>query len=130
VIPIGKVWPTVWTRRPMAHSSAMLPRKPAAVVFDMDGLLFDTETLSQKAIVLAAAEGGHDVAPDVFTRTIGLPWAPCRALLLSHFGESFPVDQFQEAWTRHLLRIQMLRQHHGTLLVNPGSVGFTRSGRF
>src|SRR6516162_2669308 len=100
-IPIGKVWPTVWTRRPMAHSSAMLPRKPAAVVFDMDGLLFDTETLSQKAIVLAAAEGGHDVAPDVFTRTIGLPWAPCRALLLSHFGESFPVDQFREAWVRH-----------------------------
>jgi beta-phosphoglucomutase-like phosphatase (HAD superfamily) len=79
----------------------MLPRKPAAVVFDMDGLLFDTETLSQKAIVLAAAEGGHDVAPDVFTRTIGLPWAPCRALLLSHFGESFPVDQFREAWVRH-----------------------------
>jgi len=44
----------------------MLPRKPAAVVFDMDGLLFDTETLVQEAIVLAAAEGRHDVAADVF----------------------------------------------------------------
>jgi beta-phosphoglucomutase-like phosphatase (HAD superfamily) len=38
----------------------------------MDGLLFDTETLSQEAIVRAAADGGHDVATDVFNRTIGL----------------------------------------------------------
>jgi beta-phosphoglucomutase-like phosphatase (HAD superfamily) len=95
----------------------MLPWKPAAVVFDMDGLLFDTETLSQEAIVLAAAEGGQNVAPDVFTRTIGLPWAPCRALLLSHFGESFPVDQFREAWVRHFWVIAETR-----LELKPGAL--------
>jgi HAD superfamily hydrolase (TIGR01509 family) len=48
-----------------------------------------------------APEGGRDVAPDIINRTVGLPWAQSRALLLSHFGESFPVDQFQEAWVRH-----------------------------
>jgi beta-phosphoglucomutase-like phosphatase (HAD superfamily) len=78
-----------------------LPRTPAAVVFDMDGLLFDTEALYQEAILLAAAEGGHEIAPDVFSRTVGLPWAQSRALLLSHFGEAFPVDEFQAAWVRH-----------------------------
>src|ERR1700741_4330236 len=71
LIQIGKAWAIVWNRLPMANSSVRLPRKPTAVVFDMDGLLFDTETLSQEAIVLAAAEGGHDVAPDLFNRTIG-----------------------------------------------------------
>src|SRR5882762_4988740 len=78
-----------------------LPRMPAAVVFDMDGLLFDTEVLYQEAIQLAAAEGGHEVAIDVFNRTVGLPWAQSRDLLISHFGETFPVDEFQAAWVRH-----------------------------
>jgi len=41
----------------------------------MDGLLFDTETLHREAIVLAAAEGGHEIAAEVFNRMIGLPWA-------------------------------------------------------
>jgi hypothetical protein len=55
--------------------------------------------LYQEAIQLAAAEGGHEVVIDVFNRTVGLPWAQSRALLLSHFGETFPVDEFQETWS-------------------------------
>ncbi len=86
-----------------------LPRSPAAIVFDMDGLLFDTETLYQEAILLAAAEGGHELALDIFNRTIGAPWAQSRALLLSHFGEAFPVDEFQAAWVRHFWAIAETR---------------------
>jgi len=74
---------------------------PAAVVFDMDGLLFDTETLYQEAIVLASAEGGYEVDLEIFNKMVGVPWAQSRVLLLSHFGEAFPVDEFQEAWVRH-----------------------------
>ena len=93
------------------------PRTPAAVVFDMDGLLFDTETLYQEAILLAAAEAGHEVAPDFFNRTVGLPWAQSRALLLSHFGETFPVDEFQAAWVRHFWVIAETR-----LALKPGAL--------
>ena len=67
----------------------MLPHLPAAIVFDMDGLLFDTEALYQEAILLAAAEGGHDVTSGIFSRTLGLPWLQTRSLLLGHFGNAF-----------------------------------------
>src|ERR1700730_8354224 len=94
-----------------------LPRMPAAVIFDMDGLLFDPELLYQEVIYLAAADAGHEVAVDVFNRTVGLPWAQSRTLLLSHFGDAFPVDDFEEAWMRHFWWIAETR-----LALKPGAL--------
>jgi beta-phosphoglucomutase-like phosphatase (HAD superfamily) len=92
-----------------------LPRKPAAVVFDLDGLLFNTESLYQEAVMLAAAEGGHEMVPDLFRRMVGLPVVQSRALLLSHFGVDFPSDAFEAAWVRHFWVIAETR-----LALKPG----------
>jgi len=93
----------------------MLPHPPAAVVFDMDGLLFDTEALRQEALLLAAAEGGHEIVLDVFNRAVGLPWTQSRPLFLSHFGETFPAEEFHESWVRHFWVIAETR-----LTLKPG----------
>jgi beta-phosphoglucomutase-like phosphatase (HAD superfamily) len=86
-----------------------LPRRPAAVVFDMDGLLFNTEALYHEALLLAAAEHGRDVASDLFGQTVGLPWPQTRAVLLAHFGEDFAVDELAATWLRHFWLIAETR---------------------
>jgi HAD superfamily hydrolase (TIGR01509 family) len=78
-----------------------LPRRPGAVIFDLDGLLFDTEALYQDAIMAAVGELGHDIEPAILHTMIGRPLAQTRAFLLEHYGNSFPVDELLATWRRH-----------------------------
>src|SRR4051812_30949566 len=71
-----------------------LPRKVRAVVFDMDGLIFNTEDLYRDAIMAVAAEDGHDVPVDFYLSTIGLPGDATRAAFQDHLGVAFDFDAF------------------------------------
>jgi beta-phosphoglucomutase-like phosphatase (HAD superfamily) len=48
---------------------------------------------------------------------VGVPWAQSRTMLLSHFGETFPVDDFEVAWVRHFWVIAETR-----LALKPGAL--------
>jgi len=78
-----------------------LPYRPSAVIFDMDGLLFDTEALWQEALLSAASEGGREIPDEVYNKSIGVRRSQCRGLFISHFGEDFPFDDFHQNWRRH-----------------------------
>lgn len=93
-----------------------LPRTPAAVVFDMDGLLFDSEALYQRAIAAAAAEGGHDLTA-ASSQMIGRPVDQSRRLLLDLYGTAFPVDEFLAAVFHHFDLIAAVH-----LILKPGVV--------
>ena len=92
-----------------------LPRRPQAVIFDLDGLLFDTEQLYQDAIMAAAVDLGHDMTPAIFRTMIGRPLAQTRAFLFETYGSSFPVDELLAAWHRHFAVIVETR-----LALKPG----------
>jgi len=77
-----------------------LPRAVHAVVFDMDGLLVDTETVSREVMTLAARQMGYELPHDVFIRMVGLSFASSGRLLEEHFGPGFDVPAFQAESTR------------------------------
>jgi beta-phosphoglucomutase-like phosphatase (HAD superfamily) len=79
-----------------------LPRTPKAVVFDMDGLLCDTEVVYRDAMMATALEHGHDVPLSLFKRMIGLPGPSGDRKVLDHFGEAFPIIAFNSRVMEHV----------------------------
>jgi HAD superfamily hydrolase (TIGR01509 family) len=70
------------------------------VVFDMDGLLIDTEAV-WRDVQLAEAEAQNlDLPLAVVESLIGLPWQVNRRLLRDHFGPDFDVEAFIQAVVR------------------------------
>jgi len=81
----------------------------------MDGLLFDTETLYEAAMLAAAEEAGHAVTPALFRQLLGGAWTHSRSLLLEHFGNGFPVEALRLAWMQHFATLVETR-----LVLKPG----------
>jgi HAD superfamily hydrolase (TIGR01509 family) len=68
----------------------------------MDGLIFDTEALYQKALLGLAQERGITVITQaIVDQTIGLSWSSTRALLARILPGHVDVDAFIRAWTDH-----------------------------
>ncbi len=78
-----------------------LPRKPEAVIFDMDGLLFDTEKLSCEAAISASRSLGYEMDWHFYKTWIGCSWPTINELLRPYFGVSFPTDEFRQNWVDH-----------------------------
>jgi HAD superfamily hydrolase (TIGR01509 family) len=73
------------------------PRPVAGVVFDMDGLMIDTETVWRDVQLAEAEAQGLDLPLEVILSLIGKRWRVSRGLLLDHFGPDFDVDAYAAA---------------------------------
>ena len=78
-----------------------LPRTVKAVVFDMDGLLVDTEQVVFEAMCAAARGDGRELPLDIFKRMVGLPGHVSDRIVIEHFGEGFDVERWRVEVSRH-----------------------------
>lgn len=66
-----------------------------AVVFDMDGVLFDTERLCMDSWVAVAAERGIPDMEKVFPLCIGRNMTDSEQIIRDRYGEDFPYEHFR-----------------------------------
>ncbi len=79
---------------------------PAAVIFDMDGLLFDSEVLAHDAMMAASKELGGGFTTEDFLTLVGRPSSANRALLQARLGSQGDVDMFEAVWERHCVGLR------------------------
>ncbi|MEO8811373.1 MAG: HAD family phosphatase [Caulobacteraceae bacterium] len=72
----------------------MLPRLALAVIFDMDGLLIDTERVVRDAMTAVAGAHGRALPESVFLAMIGTTHETSRAMAVAHFGPAFAIDAY------------------------------------
>lgn len=67
-----------------------------AVVFDMDGVLFDTETLCQDSWMAIAEERGLPGMAEIFPQCIGLNANDSKQVVLRAYGQDFAYEEFRQ----------------------------------
>ena len=72
--------------------SPRLPFKLSAVIFDMDGLMLDSEVIARTAWRQALAEQGRTLSDDFFNQMLGRTTDDTRTLLRQAFGPELPVE--------------------------------------
>ena len=70
--------------------------RPAAVIFDMDGLMLDTERLTIPLWDEAGKKFGYRIPYDIVLRMVGISSQRARAVLLEEFGKDFPYEKIHE----------------------------------
>lgn len=67
-----------------------------AIIFDMDGLMLDTERLAQRAWQQAAAEWSYELPDDVFLAAVGRTAADTGKIFRTAYGADFPFEAMYE----------------------------------
>lgn len=71
------------------------PTKIEAVIFDMDGLLLDTERVYKKVMQELCAEWGHEMSHEMFAAFVGIPQCENVPIYHKFFGKDFDVETYE-----------------------------------
>ncbi|MEM7442870.1 MAG: HAD family phosphatase [Pseudomonadota bacterium] len=88
-----------------------LPRRPEAVIFDMDGLLVDTEVFHREAMIAAVQATGQDMSISLYLTTIGMPGEASRKILEDNYGDTIDVGAVWDDATRRFQEMVQTRRY-------------------
>lgn len=95
-----------------------LPNKITAVIFDMDGLLIDSERISRLTWMQVFEAWGYPFEPEIYGQVIGRNVAGTIKLFSERYGPDFPFEaMYQRKW--ELMNAEIAA--HG-LPLKPGAV--------
>lgn len=74
----------------------------SAIIFDMDGLMLDTERINQRAWRRAAAEWGYTFPDEIYLAAVGRTVRDTEALFRRSFGSDFPFEAMYQRKQDHV----------------------------
>lgn len=83
----------------------MLKKPVKAALFDMDGLLLDTEALYIVAMQAAAQALDREMPLDFCHSMVGIPGHECSIMIEDFYGEGFSIAEFRTLYSRHIQRL-------------------------
>lgn len=90
----------------MSNPTPRLPFAPQAVIFDMDGLMLDSETVCRAVWQRAIAEQGFALSDAMYLDFVGRRTADCEGMMEARFGPGFARPTFQaraaDLWHAHV----------------------------
>jgi HAD superfamily hydrolase (TIGR01509 family) len=76
-----------------------------AVIFDMDGLMFDTEALAKKGWLMVGRELNLPITDEILHKVIGMNAAGVKETCLDYFGADFRYDDFRQTVANYMNKV-------------------------
>ncbi|NOI82921.1 HAD family phosphatase [Vibrio tubiashii] len=77
-----------------------------AVLFDMDGLIFDTESIYKLSWQYAASEQNLDLSDDFYQQFIGVQDPECERILAEYFQDALDLSRYKQVRDDHFHRLR------------------------
>ena len=111
----------------------MFPKPVKAVLFDMDGLLIDTEAVYIDALQAAAVAMGLKMPLSFCHSMIGIPGPVCDGMIQDFYGPDFALETFTAHFDDHAHRVLEAGvpvKAGAVELLRPERIGVTLSEEF
>ena len=100
-----------------------VPAEIRAVIFDMDGVIFDSERGVYECWKELERKYGFGNVDEPYKKSIGVSWAQTKENMLEHYGPDFPYDVYRQEQSR----MYHERFDNGRLPMKPGPLNLHMS---